>query len=72
MEKDLGAFRGILMEDNASVHTAAYTRAWHAYYGFNKMVWPANSPDLNLIENVWRLLKYRVGRRFPRTLDQLR
>ncbi len=38
MERELGAFRGILMEDNASVHTAAYTRAWHAYYGFNKMV----------------------------------
>lgn len=70
--QELGPFRGILMEDNASVHTAQYTRAWHAYYGFNKMVWPANSPDLNPIENLWRLLKYRIGRRFPRNIDELR
>lgn len=33
---------------------------------------PANSPDLNPIENVWLLLKYRIGRRFPRTIDELR
>ena len=40
------------MEDNASIHTARLTKAYHAYYGFNRMVWPAHSPDLNPIENV--------------------
>jgi transposase len=36
------------------------------------MVWPENSPDLNPIKNVWRLLKYRIGLRFPRTDKEVR
>ena len=36
------------------------------------MNWPANSPDLNPIENVWRLLKWRVGKRFPHTDEEVR
>jgi transposase len=31
-----------------------------------------NSPDLNLIKNVWRLLKYWVGKRFPKIDKEVR
>jgi hypothetical protein len=44
--------RAILMEDNASIHAARLTRAYCAYYRVIRIEWPANSPDLNLIENV--------------------
>jgi hypothetical protein len=72
MEREIGFMRGILIEDNASPHAATFRRGWHAYYEINRMIWPANSPDLNPIENVWRLLKYRIGKRFPKTIDELR
>ena len=64
--------RAILMKDNVSIHTVKLTRDYHAYHGIIRMEWPANSPDLNPIENVWCLLKYRIGKRFPKTAIEVR
>ncbi|OCL00136.1 uncharacterized protein K441DRAFT_718623 [Cenococcum geophilum 1.58] len=60
------------MEDGASPYTAKITKALHNRNGLIRMKWLANSPDLNYINNVWRLLKYRVGKRFPKTDKEVR
>lgn len=62
----------IIIKDGAAAHRAHETLRMHEKAGFIKMVWPPRSPDLNPIENLWRLLKWRVGRRFPTTSEQVR
>lgn len=59
------------MQDNASIYTAYKTIALFKELGINLMEWPANSPDLNPIENLWALLKYRIGRHFPTTREEV-
>ena len=66
-----------ISEDNATPHEGAPNRALTAAYGTRRLYLPANSPDLNLIENVWHLLKGRLRKRFtlvedrPHTEEQL-
>ena len=40
-------------------------------HGVHIMEFPPRSPDLNPIENVWHVLKYRVEHRNPRMGEEL-
>ena len=55
----------LLMEDGAPVHTARVSATWLGNQGISKLKWPANSPDLNPIENIWNLCKAEV-QKLPR------
>ena len=56
---------GEFMHDGASVHTARIIRTLLAEMQIRVMKWPAFSPDLNPIENLWALMKAEIYRLHP-------
>ncbi|GFX26943.1 hypothetical protein TNCV_1841151 [Trichonephila clavipes] len=56
------------MDDNATCHRTLAVQDCLANEGIQRLVWPARSPDLNPIENVWDALGRQVaGRNYPPT-----
>ncbi|GFY05687.1 transposable element Tc1 transposase [Trichonephila clavipes] len=56
------------MDDNATSHRTLAVQDCLDSEGIQRLAWPARSPDLNPIENVWDALGRQVaGRNYPPT-----
>ncbi len=61
----------VFQKDNAKPQTAAISIAGLRSRRVQVLNWPACSPDLSPIENIWCIIKLKICQRRPRTLQQL-
>ncbi|KAI4890404.1 hypothetical protein NFI96_000130 [Prochilodus magdalenae] len=72
VEEQFGEEDFIFQQDLAPAHAAKSTKDWFTKKQLEVLAWPANSPDLNVIENLWAIVKRKIRDRKPTTLDQLK
>ncbi|KAI2665317.1 Transposable element Tc1 transposase [Labeo rohita] len=62
----------IFQQDLAPAQTAKSTKSWLNDHGVGVLDWPANSPDLNPIENLWGIIKRKMRNKRPKNADELK
>ncbi len=56
----------IFQQDLVPAHTAKSTKSWLNDHGVGVLYWPANSPDLSPIENIWGIVKSKMRNKRPK------
>ncbi len=62
----------IFQQDLAPAYTAKSTKSWFNDHGVGVLDWPANSPDLNPIDNLWGIVKRKMRNKRPKNAYELK
>lgn len=59
----------VFQQDNAKPHTSKLVKNWLKSQSFEVMEWPAKSPDLSWIENLWGYVSKQLSKRTDLTRE---
>ncbi|CEP16864.1 hypothetical protein [Parasitella parasitica] len=69
LEKDKRSAPDFVDQNGAPLQKSKVPKNWREEHGINKMIWPAQSPDLKPIENLWTQMKSFIQKKRRSSTD---